>query len=138
MLLGNADFANVNQFVAPIQGSGLRRYLYIPPKIPMSLDDWPLMSELIMTQKRLILFMDYNANQTAVPYILDKFSQMWETPFSPTNNSFPCSPQRPPGLTTQQAQDRLFIANHNLSSHIAMVNWMLLCQMWPTWTSRID
>ncbi|KAL8739011.1 MAG: hypothetical protein Q9181_000293 [Wetmoreana brouardii] len=120
VLIGNGDLVNVNNYVAPLQSSGLAKYAYVPPKVPMSLDDWPTLSEMILMQKRVVMFMDYNANQTAVPYVLDQFSQMWETPFSPTNRSFPCTQQRPPGLSTQDAEQRLYIANHNLNTELTL------------------
>ena len=76
--------------------------------------------------KRAVIFMDYNANQTEVPYILDEFSQMWETPFSPTNQSFPCTQQRPPGLSVQAAENRMYMANHNLNTEISLAGTSLL------------
>ena len=30
--------------------------------------------------------MDYKADQARVPYVLDQFSQLWKTPFSPLQN----------------------------------------------------
>ena len=72
----------------------------------MGINDWPTLGYMILTGKRVVIFMDYEANQTAVPWILDEFSQMWETPFDPTNRSFPCTVQRPPDLNRQAAQNR--------------------------------
>ncbi|KAL8706415.1 MAG: hypothetical protein Q9201_000561 [Fulgogasparrea decipioides] len=126
VLIGNGDLVNVNNYVAPLQSSGLARYAYVPPKVPMTVDDWPTLSEMILMQKRVVIFMDYNANQTAVPYVLDEFSQMWETPFSPTNRSFPCTQQRPPGLSTQDAEQRLYIANHNLNTELTLAGITIL------------
>lgn len=126
ILLGNSDNVNVENYTAPIQNSGLGRYVYEPPKVPMGLDDWPTLSQMILTQKRVVFFLDYNANQTAVPYILDEFSQMWETPFSPTNASFPCDVQRPPGLSSRDARNRLYMANHNLNTEVNIGTFELL------------
>jgi len=96
------------------------QYVYRPPKIPMALSDWPTLSELILANTRAIVFMDYQANQTEVPYILDEFSQMAETPFSPTDPAFPCDMQRPPGITQNQTMNRLYLANHNLNVDISL------------------
>ncbi|OCL14287.1 PLC-like phosphodiesterase [Glonium stellatum] len=136
ILIGNADYAMTNSegvknitaetYVEPIQNSGLTPYIYYPPKIPMRLEDWPTLGEMIVTQKRVVIFMDYNANQTAVPYILDEFSQMWETPYSPTNISFPCDVQRPPNLSRNSSLDWLYIANHNLNTEVAIGSFSLL------------
>lgn len=66
-----------------------------------------------------MIFMDYDANQTAVPYILDEFTHIWETPFSPTDPNFPCTEQRPPGLNQTTARDEyMYLANHNLNLEI--------------------
>lgn len=74
---------------------------------------------MILSGKRVVMFMDYNANQTAIPYILDEFSHMFETPYSPTNQSFPCTQQRPPGLKKEDAEENyMYLANHNLNTAI--------------------
>ncbi|KAF2664641.1 hypothetical protein BT63DRAFT_94416 [Microthyrium microscopicum] len=126
ILLGNGDFTDVGNFTAPIQASGLGKYVYTPPQIPMTLDSWPTLSDMILRQTRVVFFMDYQANQTQVPYILDEFSQVFETPFSPTNASFPCNVQRPPDLPSDQARNRLFMANHNLNAEVSLLGANIL------------
>ncbi|KAK4972542.1 hypothetical protein LTR66_011308 [Elasticomyces elasticus] len=124
ILLVNSDFAHVHvdKYVDPIQKSGLAPYLYQPPYVPMHRDDWPTLAEMILSQKRVVIFMDYNANQTAVPYVLDQFTHMWETPFSPTNQSFPCTQQRPPGLNQTVAKDQyMYMLNHNLNLEVSLL-----------------
>lgn len=126
MLLGNSDQVDVNLYRAPFENSGLAKYAYTPPQIPMAIDDWPTLGQMILTQKRLVVFMDYAANQTAVPWILDEFSQMWETPFSPTDAAFPCTTQRPPGLNRNQSLERMYLANHNLNLQVSVLGLDLL------------
>ncbi|RAL01452.1 PI-PLC domain-containing protein [Aspergillus ibericus CBS 121593] len=118
ILIVNSDYVSPWNVTSSIQNSGLIDYVYEPWKIPMSLDDWPTLSEMILDGKRAVVFMDYQANQTAIPYIMDEFTQMWETPFSPLNTSFPCTVQRPPGITAAQAEDRMYMINHNLNIEI--------------------
>jgi hypothetical protein len=86
----------------------------------MAVDTWPTLGEMILQQERVVFFMDYNANQSAVPYILDEFSQLWETPFSPTDTNFPCTQQRPPDISRDQALQRMYMANHNLNTEIIL------------------
>ena len=126
ILIGNSDFIGVGNYTTPLENSGLATYAYVPPKIPMNISDWPTLSSMILSRKRVVIFMDYNANQTEVPYILDEFSQMWETPFSPTNRSFPCTQQRPPGLSIEQAEEMMYMANHNLNTQISFAGTDLL------------
>lgn len=122
-LIVNSDFTKVENYVPAIQNSGIARYLYTPKYIPQRKDQWPTLAEMILSGQRLVMFMDYNANQTSVPYILDEFTHMWETPFSPTNQSFPCDVQRPPHLADPKQQDKarddfMYLANHNLNTAV--------------------
>ncbi|PGH10385.1 hypothetical protein GX51_00143 [Blastomyces parvus] len=126
ILLGNGNFVAPTEFIAPLEKSGLLDYVYTPPKMPMALDDWPTLSHFILTGKRVVVFLNYKANQAEVPYILDQFSQMWETPFSPTDRSFPCVIQRPPDLSDEAAKDRLFLASHNLNTEVKFAGQSLL------------
>ncbi|KAI9841794.1 MAG: hypothetical protein M1837_000388 [Sclerophora amabilis] len=118
ILIGNRDNIDVEEFAAPIRDSGLLEYAYTPPKVPMGIDDWPTLGSMIRAGKRAVIFMDYEANQTAVPYILDEFSQLWETPFSPTDRDFPCTVHRPPDLSPDQARERMYMLNHNLNEEV--------------------
>ena len=131
LLIGNSDFIGVGNYTAPLEASGLTQYAYIPPQVPMNISSWPTLSSMILLRKRVVIFMDYNANQTQVPYILDEFSQMWETPFSPTNRSFPCTQQRPPDINRTQAEQRMYIANHNLNTEISLAGTSLLVPSTP-------
>ena len=132
VLIGNGDYIRVGNFTSPLESSGLTTYAYNPPKIPMGLDDWPTLSEMILTGKRVVIFLDYDANQTQVPYILDEFSQMWETPFDPTNQSFPCTVQRPPGIDRNQPEGRMYLLNHNLNTEISLLGTSILVPNSPT------
>ena len=67
ILIGNSDFVDVGNYTAPLTRSGLLRYAYVPPEVPMSLSAWPTLEEMILRQKRVVIFMDYNANQVDSP-----------------------------------------------------------------------
>ncbi|KAJ5811755.1 hypothetical protein N7474_008056 [Penicillium riverlandense] len=114
-LMGNFDYVLPGNITDVIEASPLKDYIYTPPKIPMGLDDWPTLGEMIITGKRAVFFMDYGAKPKEYPWLMDEFSQIWETPFSPTNRNFPCTEQRPPGLSREDAEKRMYIANHNLN-----------------------
>ncbi|RKF63214.1 putative secreted protein [Golovinomyces cichoracearum] len=126
ILLGNGDYKKVTEIAPFVEKSGLVQYAYIPTKVPMMIDDWPTLSSLILTGKRVLIFMDYEANQTAVPWIMDQFSQIWETPFSPTDRSFPCTIERPPNLPPNDAKQRMYILNNNLNYEISILGNSLL------------
>lgn len=126
ILMTNFDYVAPSLFVEPVKNSGLYNFRYTPSKIPMALDDWPTLSEMILRSQRVVFFLDYQANQTAYPWLLDEFSQMWETPFSPTDRNFPCTQQRPPNLARKDALNRMYMANHNLNIDLALGSFSML------------
>ncbi|CAI7653149.1 unnamed protein product [Penicillium crustosum] len=125
-IIGNYDYVSPANFTTPIYNSGLKDLIYTPTKVPMALDDWPTLSDMILRQKRAVFFMDYQANQTAYPWLMDEFSQVWETPFSPTDPTFPCTQQRPPGLSVASAKNRMYMANHNLNLQLNLGSLSML------------
>src|SRR4051794_1040654 len=82
ILFGNADYAmrdskgnqlvTADTFVKPIEDSGLKQYIYTPPTLPMPLDSWPTLGEMIASGKRVVTFIDYNPRIQTVPYLLDE------------------------------------------------------------------
>lgn len=115
ILLGNGNFSEAEAYVSYIEASGITKWTYKPTVFPMELEDWPTLAELIIRGNRVVMFMDYNANQEKYPWLLDQFSQMWETPFNPMDRDFPCDIQRPEGLKEEDARKRLYMHNHNLN-----------------------
>jgi hypothetical protein len=60
-----------------------------------------------------VIFVDYNAEEDKVPYLLDEFNYMWETPFSQTDPTFPCNFDRP--LDRTGWERKLYMVNHQLN-----------------------
>ncbi|KAL9946018.1 hypothetical protein ACHAQF_002471 [Verticillium nonalfalfae] len=120
ILLGNGGYGDVayapaEMYVPWIESTGILQYVYQPPVRPMVLDDWPTLGSMILKGQRVVMFMDYEADPERFPWLLDEFSQMWETPFNPVDREFPCTVQRPPDLEDDKARDRLYLLNHNLN-----------------------
>jgi hypothetical protein len=126
VLLGNGNYSSPDLYVPFIEETGILQYIYTPPVQPMNLEDWPTLSKMILSGKRVVMFLDYDANQTAYPWLLDQFSQMWETPFDPTDKSFPCTVQRPPDLAPDAARDRLYLMNHNFNVEVSLLGASML------------
>ncbi|KAL0942445.1 tat pathway signal sequence [Colletotrichum truncatum] len=116
ILLGNGNYSKPELYAPFIESTGILQYAYEAPFLPMALDDWPTLGEMILRGKRVVMFLDYVADQEKYPWLLDEFSQMWETPFDPMDRSFPCTVQRPPDLAEQDARNRLYLMNHNLNA----------------------
>ncbi|VUC22635.1 unnamed protein product [Clonostachys rosea] len=126
ILLGNGNYSHPSLYAPYIEQSGIVNYAYQAPYLPMSYDDWPTLEYLIVRGKRVIMFLDYSADQNEYPWLLDEFSQAWETPFDPTDASFPCTVQRPPDLSDESARNRLYIMNHNLNAEFNVFSTQLL------------
>ncbi|KAF8518524.1 PLC-like phosphodiesterase, partial [Hysterangium stoloniferum] len=113
LLLTNPEGVSVETVWDPIfQHSGIAALAYVPPSLPVKQSDWPTLGELIQMGKRVIVFMDFNSNTTAAPYILPEFEMIWETPFDVTNSSFTCTIDRINGPLSQT--DHMNLLNHYL------------------------
>ncbi|KAF2204745.1 PLC-like phosphodiesterase [Delitschia confertaspora ATCC 74209] len=136
ILIGNGDYEQKDadgnplvtskNYVEPFEKAGLMPYIYQPPKTAMTLEDWPTLSELLIKGKRVIVFIDYNFDTDAVPWMLWEFYNMWETPYSPTDINFPCTVSRPEGLSRNKSESMLYMANHNLNVKIDIAGMNLL------------
>ncbi|KAF2722818.1 PLC-like phosphodiesterase [Polychaeton citri CBS 116435] len=118
ILLTNGDNADVSEFGSVLDASGLKDYAFVPPSSPNALayDDWPNLEEMISDNKRLVFFLDYGADTTKVPYILDEFAYFWETHYDVTDENFSdCSIDRPPNSSPD---GRMSIVNHFLDTEV--------------------
>lgn len=118
ILLGNEDFIDPGNYTAPVMNSGILDYVYTPRTRPMDIDGWPTLGDMILTNKRVVMMLAYDANQEEIPWLLDMWSYQWQTPFSPTDVDFPCTVQRPPGQARNVSENRLILANHNLNAEL--------------------
>jgi hypothetical protein len=126
VLLGNGNYSHPSLYAPYIEQSGILKHAYQAPYLPMTLDDWPTLEDMIVRGKRVVMFLDYSADQVAYPWLLDEFAQMWETPFDPLDRDFPCTVQRPPDLAEDAARDRLYLMNHNLNAEFNVFGAQLL------------
>lgn len=111
------DDIRIEEFAPIFEQTGTAGIAFAPGR-NLGLNDWPTLGELIDTGKRLVVFMDYNADLNKVPYIIPQFDHYVETPFSPTkDNFFNCDVHRP--NAGGSADNRMIFANHNLNLNIA-------------------
>jgi hypothetical protein len=98
--------------------AGLDINSYTPPPHKrhgnMRISDWPPISSMVTTNKRLVTFLSSGANEQAVPFLLPEFDYIFETDFNiESPDQFSCAPARPayPG---GYVPDRLSLVNHFL------------------------
>jgi hypothetical protein len=113
-------------YIAPFRDSGILEYIWTPSAPNLDLNDWPTLAEMILKNERVVAMIDYGADQTAVPWLINEFNYMWETPFSPTDSSFPCTQQRPPDQAEDVSRNRMYMANHNLNIDINFAGMSIL------------
>lgn len=41
-------------------------YVYVPPAQPMDIEEWPTLADMIISNKRLVVMLAYDANQQSV------------------------------------------------------------------------
>ncbi|KAJ7500646.1 PLC-like phosphodiesterase [Mycena galericulata] len=97
--------------------AGISNLTYVPPSLPVNQSSWPTLGSMIDAGTRVVVFMDAEADgPDPTSIILPEFSMVWETPFSVTNASFPCSVNRIHGpLATE---DHIYLINHSLNKNI--------------------
>ncbi|KAF1834345.1 PLC-like phosphodiesterase [Decorospora gaudefroyi] len=108
-------------YIAPFHASGIQNYLWTPPSPTLNLPDWPTLSHLILTNKRVITMLDYGAHPPTVPWLLPEFNYQWQTPFSPTDPAFPCTQHRPPNQPDPVSRNRMYMLNHNLNIQLRIL-----------------
>jgi hypothetical protein len=54
ILMVNSNYAEPGNYTAPVQNSGLINYVDTPPQVPMGINDWPTLSEMVFTNKRVL------------------------------------------------------------------------------------
>ncbi|KAJ4371551.1 hypothetical protein N0V83_004770 [Neocucurbitaria cava] len=117
---GQSTRIAATDYVEPFQDSGIMKYLWTPSSSSLNLTDWPTLAEMIIRNKRVVVMMDYGSDQSQVPWLLSEFDYQWETPFSPTDPSFPCTEQRPTNQSEDVSRNRMYMMNHNLNIAISL------------------
>ncbi|KAJ7640820.1 PLC-like phosphodiesterase [Mycena polygramma] len=107
----------LNVWKPAFDDSGISDLAFVPPSLPVKQSDWPTLGEMIDSGKRVVVFLDAGADGSdSVPFIMPEFQMIWESPFSPTDNTFPCSVDRINGPLA--AIDHMYMINHNLNTNV--------------------
>ncbi|KAG6871187.1 hypothetical protein C0993_003703, partial [Termitomyces sp. T159_Od127] len=71
ILIVNIDNAPASAYGSVYTAAGVDVVSYAPPTSPVQASSWPTLGSMIDSGKRLVTFMDNQADLTAVPYIID-------------------------------------------------------------------
>ncbi|RYO80928.1 hypothetical protein DL764_009833 [Monosporascus ibericus] len=122
LITDHADGLDLTEYGKEFEETGMIDYVFQPDG-DLGLAEWPTLGEMIDAGTRLVVFMDYGADTSKVPYILDQFRYYFETPFSPTKDNFyQCDIDRPAGAS---ADGRMIFANHNLNIRLPLLNILI-------------
>ncbi|TIC69910.1 PLC-like phosphodiesterase [Wallemia mellicola] len=108
MLFTNSESIDVETISKPFKDSGLLDMAYMPSSSKLSLEQWPRLGELIEQNQRVVIFMDYHADHSKVPAIIDEFDNIWEDQYNAVNASWTCEMDRGNDLSS------MYIHNHFL------------------------
>lgn len=118
LLIVNINNQPPSSYDTVFKAASLDNLLYTPSKSTLTASEWPTLGSMIDSGKRLVTFMDSNADFDAVPYIIAEFLNMWETAYNIVDaNNFDCAVNRTQGDTNTQMSlinhflDRLVLGN---------------------------
>ncbi|KAG1810215.1 PLC-like phosphodiesterase [Suillus plorans] len=113
LLIVNSDTLPPSSYDTVFKAVGLDTMSYSPPSSSLLESNWPTLGSLIDSGTRLITFMDSNANFNSVPYIIDEFTNIWETAYDVTT-SFDCNVNRSNANTPTATS--MYLINHFLDT----------------------
>ncbi|KAF7339277.1 PLC-like phosphodiesterase [Mycena sanguinolenta] len=112
LLIVNIDDLPPTDYSPVFENVGLDKLSYAPTTSPLTNTAWPTLGSMIDAGTRLVTFLDNAADLTKVPYLLDEFTNVWETPFDVTDPAFDCSVNRTHGDSSTQ----MYLINHFLDT----------------------
>ncbi|KIM47796.1 hypothetical protein M413DRAFT_439473, partial [Hebeloma cylindrosporum] len=110
LLIVNIDNLPATSYDPVFKAAGLDTLSYAPSTSPIPASGWPTLGTLIDSNKRLLTFLDNQADLTTVPYLIDEFTNIWETAYNVIDPSFDCNVNRTKGDTSTQ----MYLINHFL------------------------
>jgi hypothetical protein len=128
LLIVNSDGFKPSDYDAVFQSAGIASLSYSPPTATLGASDWPTLGSLIDSGKRVITFLDSGADFDSVPYLINEFTNIWETAFDVTDTTFDCNVNRTKGDTATQMYlinhflDKLVLGQPAVSKFIPMLN----------------
>ncbi|KAF8807790.1 PLC-like phosphodiesterase [Phlegmacium glaucopus] len=110
LLIVNIDDLSPTRYDPIFRSVGLDTLSFAPTSSPIAAANWPTLGSMIDSGKRLVTFLDNAADLTSVPYLLDEFTNIWETAFNVIDTTFDCNVNRTKGDTSTQ----MYLINHFL------------------------
>jgi len=117
ILLVNINNEPAEVFAEVYEAAGLSDVSYSPTSSTPSLSDWPTLGTMIASGQRLVSFLDNGANFSTAPYLIDEFTNVWETAFDVTTQDWLCDVNRTRGDPTT----KMYLINHFLDEDTSVL-----------------
>jgi hypothetical protein len=91
IIIVNIDNLPATSFAQSFTSAGLDQYAYSPTAATLTLNEWPTMGSLIDSGKRVLAFMDNQADFSQVPWLIDEFGNMFEDAYGALASSLFCT-----------------------------------------------
>ncbi|KAF7303270.1 PLC-like phosphodiesterase [Mycena kentingensis (nom. inval.)] len=115
LLIVNIDNLAPSRFAEVFEATGLDKLSYSPSSSSLSASSWPTLGSMIDGNTRLVTFLDNSADTSVVSYLIDEFTNVWETAYDLTDVSlFDCTVNRTKGDTATQ----MYLINHFLDKMV--------------------
>ncbi|KAH8835454.1 PLC-like phosphodiesterase [Flagelloscypha sp. PMI_526] len=112
LLIVNINNLAASKYDEIFKSVGLDSRSFKPTSSPLTVDAWPTLGSMIDAGTNLVTFLD-NGADSSIPYLLDEFSNMWETAYNVVDAnqlSSDCAVNRTSGDSATQ----LYLINHFL------------------------
>jgi hypothetical protein len=116
ILIVNIDNQPASAFASVYAAAGVDTMSYAPSNPSLAASDWLPLGQMIDQGKRLVTFLDNGANAGAAPYLIDEFSNIWETAFDVTDQTFDCNVNR-----TGTPDQKMYLINHFLDTYATIL-----------------
>jgi len=114
LIVNSYDNILPSAYASVFSSVGLDTMAYAPSNGTLTASAWPTLGTLINSGKRLVVFLTTQADFETVPYLIDEFTNIWETAYDVTTTTFDCNVNRTNGDPSTQ----MYLINHFLDTEI--------------------
>jgi len=114
LIVNSYDNIPPSSYDTVFKAVGLDTMAYKPSSSALAASAWPTLGSLISAGTPLVAFLTTEADYQTVPYLIDEFTNIWETAYDVTT-TFDCAVNRTNGDTSTQ----MYLINHFLDDDIA-------------------
>ncbi|KAL1406565.1 hypothetical protein Q8F55_008271 [Vanrija albida] len=120
IVIVNIDNLPATAFASAYQTAGLDKKSFAPKAAANTVQDWPTLGSLIDAGTPVVTFLNYNADFTAVPYLIDEFTNMWEDAYNVVDQEWGCAVNRSSN-TGPSPNQKMYMINHFLDTTMSIL-----------------